>query len=658
MVHGEENGRRARSRYAVLTKVALLGVLVAAVAGGPMLPGDALAQSAPAPKPSPSASPAPVPSPAPKKKASRLHVKIDSYTSGVNNQFVGPGATGSAEAPSFAAGGPLAPSVPYDFFTGSPTVTGQSIAEDLIITPTYRLLDNLDVTVSFGYGSVGGTGNVGSYWGGSLFPTINPHLGSQAFQIAPAFPTHNGQDSVTAQRVSVLDGQFALHDGRGALTGGWFNLKQTLSFVFQQAPWTNTPTQLAPQLPQSLGDGTAAVDVFQNEATILPLHGYDLWGKVHDFTFEATNADLPAAAGTTTRESSLSGVYTAGQFTFSAEVAHLTQSGATSARVLFGSSPSITLDGAAAVPSSTVLGQQMAIEGFGAAFPIGTVDATLNYGHSCYSANGVAAPSASCTSGNYVYGRLHQGFTAFDLGLELVRFEPQYAPALLNYGTEENVWSAPFARPGTWLAGTYSFVDTSQVGANRQGFRLTTTFLVAGVETRLAYAHYTQISPYDLTTGAQVGFIEPYFSPQISGQGVLGTEDHVNAWLAWHPKFADVTLELGDVTTNRTTSSPTESISIDYPSAVLSLSRRFGKVLGGVGAGRYAVEGSYDTVGVKNADLQQNVVFAGVQYQANANSAYGLEYQLFSVSGSPLIPNGLSPAYHGPQLQFFQRLKT
>jgi hypothetical protein len=644
----------------VLTKVALLGFAAAVIALAPAARGDAQAQTAPSLVAAASPSPTPIPVAAPTKKPSRLHVAIDSYTSGTNQQFVGPGATGAAELPNFAAGGPLAPAVPYDFFSGAPTSTGQAISQDIILTPTYRLLSNLDVSASFGYGSIGGSGNVGSYWGDPLMPTINPHLGSQAYTLTPAFPDHNGIDSVNATRISVLSGSVALHDGHGALTGGWFDLRQTVPFVFSQAPWTNTPTQLAPQIPQSIGDGTASVDVFRGQATVLPLHGYDLWAKVNDVTVEASNADLPAPAGNLARESSLSGVYAAGPVKFSAEVAHLTESGAVNARVLFGGSPTVSYDGAIAVPYSTVLGQQMDVEGLGAAFPLATGDVDVRYGHSCYSADNVAVAS-SCTAGNFYYAKLHQGFSKFDLALELVRFEPTYAPALLSYGTIENVWTAPFAFPGTWLNGDYSFVDTSQFGANRQGLRASTTFLIGGVEVRVAFGRYEQVSTYDLTTAYQPGFIEPYFSPQLTPTlGIRGTETHGTAWLSWHPKIADVTLELSDVATNRNAPAgrPEDAIAIDYPSAVVSISRTFGRILGGVGAGRYGLDGSYDTVGVKNASLSQDVVFAGLQYRSNANSAYALEYQLFSVNGTPVIPNGLSPAYHGPQIQFYQRLKT
>jgi hypothetical protein len=612
---------------------------------------------------SPGASPSPSPTPPPVKKASRLRLAIESYTEGVNQQFVGPGVNGAAEIPNFQAGGPLAPAAPYDFFSGAPTTTGEGISQDLIVRPTFALTDQLDLSASFGYGSIGGSGNVAGYWGDSLMPTINPHLGSQAVTINPFFATHNGQDSVNATRVSVLDGSLLLHDGRGALVAGWFDVKQTVPFVFLQAPQPNTPFQLVPQTPQSIGDGTPSVDVFKGIYPYLKLHGYDAWGTIDGATIEVTNADLPAPPGTMARESSLSGTYAAGQLKISAEIAHLAQSGDVSSRVLFGSSSGspFTLDGAAVVPFTSVTGQRMTVEGAGAAFPLFTADAEVRYGHSCYTGDGVAVAASSCTPGNYYYAKFHQGFSKFDLALEFVRFEPEYAPALLPYGTIENTWSAPFAFPGTWLHQDYQFVDNSEVGANRQGIRASTTFLIYGVETRIAVARYGQVSPYDLTTGTEPGFVEPYFSPQLtSTQGTRGTETHASIWLAAHPKIFDVTLELSDVVTNRVAPAgrPQDAVAVDYPSYVLSLSRTFGRILAGVGGARYGINGSYGTTGVANADLAQNIVFAGLQYRANANTAYGLQYQLFSVDGSPVIPGTLSPAYHGPQIQFYQRLKT
>jgi hypothetical protein len=305
----------------------------------------------------------------------------------------------------------------------------------------------------------------------------------------------------------------------------------------------------------------------------------------------------------------------------------------------------------------------MYVDGIGATFPLVFGDVDVRYANSCYGADNVGLASASCTSGNYYFAKFHQGFSKFDVSLEWVRVEPTFAPAILPYGTIENVWSAPFAFPVTWLPQDYHFVDTGNVPENRQGLRATTSFFIAGVETRIAVARYGQVLPYDLTTGTQAGFVDPYFSPQLTTtQGVRGTETHAQIWFGAHPKFVDVSLELSDVITNRTPEAgrPGDAIAVDYPSAVLSLSHQFGKVLFGVGASRFGMEGSYDISGVKNVSLHQNVLSTGLQLRSNANSAYGLEYQLFSVDGNAFVsgPGALSPAYHGPQIQFFQRLRT
>ncbi len=654
----------------MLKREGLLSRAVVAVALGLLTQGVVAAQTGPAPSPAPAAaaspSPSPSPTPIPAKKPKRLNLSIESYTSGVNQQFVGPGINNAPEIPSFKAGGPLAPAYPYDYFSGVPTTTGESISQDLIVRPSLRVTNDVDVAVGFGYGSIGGSGNVGAYWGGSLMPTFNPHLGSLAAPVTPFFATHNGQDPASATRISVLDGSIALHNGKGGISGGWIDLHQTVPFVFQQAPNPNTSSALSPIVPQTIGDGSAGLDIFRDPFPYEKLQGYEAFATVGNLTGEVSNANLPAPAGTLARESSFSGVYSAGQVKISAMVAHLVQSGAVNARVLFGGPPTgayanINFDGAAVVPFSSVTGQRMYVDGFGATFPLLVADVDLRYANSCYGADNVAVASTSCTSGNYYFAKFHQGFAKFDLSLEFVRVEPTFAPALLPYGTVENVWSAPFAFPATWLAQDYHFANTGDVPQNRQGLRATTSFFVAGIETRIAIARYGQVLPYDLTTGTQAGFVDPYFSPQLtSTQGVRGTETHAQIWLGAHPKLLDISLELSDVITNRTAAAGRagDAIAVDYPSAVLSLSRQFGRYVFGVGAARYGMEGSYDITGVKNVSLHQNILSSGLQYRSNANSAYGLEYQLFSVDGNSFVPGAASPAYHGPQIQFYQRLRT
>jgi hypothetical protein len=211
------------------------------------------------------------------------------------------------------------------------------------------------------------------------------------------------------------------------------------------------------------------------------------------------------------------------------------------------------------------------------------------------------------------------------------------------------------------LRGDYQLVDNSEVGANREGGKILTTFIVAGVEVRLAFAQYQQIKALDLSTAFGPGFVEPYFLPQATAMGTLGTEQHFSGWFGYHSKWADIALDLSEVRTWRSAplGQPQDNVSMEYPSGVLTLSRAFGpKISGAAGVGRFALNGQFNTSGVNNASLAQDVVFASLQLRSNATTGYGLEYRLYSVDGSPTIPGGPSPAYHGPQIQFYQRFKT
>jgi hypothetical protein len=621
----------------------------AIILGFSALGATGLAQTAPSPAPSPSATPKP---------PSKFNLKLETYTSATNQQMVGPGTT-PIEGPAFAQGGALAPGTPYDFFSGAPLVTGQGTTQDFLIKPSYALDDATDISATFGYGSASGTGNVVNYWGDATMPTINPNLGSRAFTLVPAFPTHNGADAVNATRLSVLSGSLVNHFGYGALTVGYFNLHQNVGWAFAQPPWTSSAFEVVPQLPQSIGDGPPQVDVLKEGAEILPLQGADLWAKDDLATFEVATGNLPAPYGTSANFLTGSAILDHGDgLAYSLQLSGLTTVGPETARVLFGSGASVT-DG---VPQSTVYDQHMFVGGVGATVPLGGSDAELRYGHSCYSASeGAAVSNRTCTSGNFYYAKVHHGFAHFDLALEGERFEASYAPAILDYGVIQNVWTYPAAFPGTYLRGDYQFVDNSQVGPNRQGGKLSTTFILSGVEVRLAVAGYTQIQPLDLSSAFTAGFVEPYFLPQNVPNGTLGNEIHYEGWFNYHAKFADVTLDLSQVNTSRAapSGSPGDNVSMSYPSAVFSLARPFGpKVSGAAGVGRYGLNGQFDATGTDNASLTQNVVFAGVQLRSNATSGYGLEYRLYSVSGNPTIPGAPSPAFHGPQFEFYQRFRT
>ena len=624
----------------------------ALVLGFTALGGTGLAQSAP------SAAPSASPSPAPTKKPSKFTLKIETYTSATNQQFVGPG-TVQPEATPFAQGGVQAPSVPYDLFSGAPQATGEGTTQDFLLTPTFVINPNIDAAVTIGYGSASGTGNVVNYWGDVMMPTINPNLGVKAFTLAPAFPTHNGQDPVSATRLGFLNATVSEHSGLGGLSFGWFNLHQNVPFAFAQAPGTNTPYQAAPQLLGSIGDGPPAVDVLKEGPQVLPLQGIDLWAKDGIATLEFASGDLPAPIASTARVQTLSALFAnGGGISYSGAFSALNTYGPETARVLFGSNATL-VNG---VPQSTVYGQHMFVAGFDTTQPLGTSDGEFRYGYSCYAASaGAAVTTSSCASGNYYYGKIHHGFAHFDLALEGERYEPTYAPALLDYGTIENVWQYPAALPSTWLLGNYSFVGGAIGGANRAGARLSTTFIIAGVEVRFAFADFRQITSLDQSSAASIGFVEPYFLPQNVLHGTIGSEQRYEGWFNYHAKFGDLTLDMSQVNTSRSApaASPGDNVSMTYPSAVFSFSRPFGpKLTGTAGVGRFALNGQFDTSGTDNASLAQDLVFAGLQLRTNATSGYGFQYRLYSTEGNPTNPGGPSPAYHGPQFQFYQRFKT
>jgi hypothetical protein len=642
-------------RYLVAGSLTAAAVLLL----GAGMTGTASAQ--PAPSGRPTASPSPKPSPSPEAAKPRFSFGVDSYTSAINQQFVGPGIS-PAEGPGFILGSPVSPGTPYDFFTRSPLVTGMGIHQAMIVKPSFVVSPVIDVTMGAGYGTIGGSGNVTNYWGDAMMPTLNTHLGARAATIPPAFPTHNGQDGTQASRGSILYGTASMHDGSGAITAGWFDLHQTAGYLFQQSPWTNTPAQMVVTLPKQLGLGQPGTDLTV-KPTILPLQGVDGWAKINgNTTIELSDALMPAMPYTSARVTTGSVVVqNTSRITYTAEFSRLTQVGTTLTPVLYGTAPTVTPSAQGPLPNSTLFGQRMIVAGVGAAFPVGTSEMELRYGYSSYGVLGTGVATTSSATGDYMYGKLHHGFAPFDLTLELMRFSPRYAPAILPYGTQENVWNIAWA-PRSWFNQYYQFVDNSLIGANRQGWRLSSNFLVKGVEVRLATSTYTQIANYDNTTAFSVGFVEPYFTPQLTASnGTRGVERRFDASFAWHPKFADVRLDLSDLTMRRIGSAgnPAEAVNMDYPGWVFSMSRPINeKLFGSIGTGRFAASGSYNNFGAKNADLSQRVVFLGAQLKSNATSVYQMQYRIYSVNGIPTTPGGPSPAFHGPQFILEQVFKT
>jgi len=614
------------------------------------------AMADPSPSPSPSASPTPAPK--------RFTIAVQGYLSAINQQFVGPGIS-PPEGPGFAAGSPISPGTPYDFFTNAPLTTGFGFHQGLVATPTLHL-PAFDLSASIDYGSISGSGNVAEYWGEQTLPQLNIHLGQRQINVPPAFTTHNGQDPIKGGIVGVESGVIASKDGNVILKGGWIDLNQFEKHVFSPAAMTNAPAALAVVLPEGLGDGAPTSDAFPPLSQTLPLHGEDLTVKHGLATFEATDADMPTLPGTPVRLESLSMELDHGAgLKYGAQIVHVKSGGDPVSITLLwggiGGAGFLIPSSQGNVPTSLIGGQRQTVLGASAAVPLqNNSDILARYGYSSYGADGTAFASKPM-DGAYYYGKLHHAFNSFELSLEGMRFEPGYAPMQIPYGTLENVWSIAYSWPATWLKSFYPLADVNEFGPNRQGFRVSGNTIVDKIDIRVAYASYMMIHPYDIGNSFTPGFVEGYFLPQINGGATIGREQHSAASFAWHPKAGDVNLDLTDATLGRppANGNPFDAVSMNYPGATLSFARQINpKLFGTVGAGRYAVDGSFANSGPKNADLAESVIFTGLQFSKDGKSVYHLQYRLYSAHGTATIPGGPSPAFHGPQLILEQRFKV
>jgi hypothetical protein len=610
-------------------------------------------QASPAPAPSPSATPAP----------HRIRFALSSTASYVNQQFAGPG-TAPPEAGAFSGGQPIAPGTPYDLWSSSPNVTGYGVNHSVVVTPSYALSRQYDLSARLGFGSISGNANVAAYWGDQTLPTLNPHLGKRPAPVA--FPCANGEDALAGTGFAILGVSLSRFDGALRAQAGWFDLAQSEPFVVNQPAQTNTPIAFTEPLPEGIGDGPEILPAFRGLRAPLPLYGVDLVARPRDgLGIELTDAELPEPPGTHARILSASVLAErSGGVTLAAQLARVATGGApVGTTVLFGSNPATMPSDQGPLPTSTLGGQRMTIGGIRAEAPLGAhLDAQARLGWSCYAAQDVARPQAGCTPGRFSAARLRRTAGSFEVALEALRMDATYAPMILPYGIVENVWSPAYSWPGTWLKGNYQLVDDSTMGPNRQGTRLSTRFTAGRIEARLAYGVLHQIQPYDATTAYRQGFVEGFYLPQLDARGTLGDERHFALALAAQPRFARLQLDLTDITLARRGSAghPEDAVALDDLVATLTLSRRLGThLVGTAGAGRNAIGGAFDAAG-RNVDLTERVVFGSLQWSPSAHLGYAIQYRLYSVDGmATRIGAGafVSPAYHGPQLIVEQRVQ-
>lgn len=608
----------------------------------------ARADDGPAPVPSPTAAPAP----------GSIRLSLDAHATYISQNARGPGLT-PLEGRGFAGGLPLSPLTPYDTLSGAPTVPGDAGESSVLLTPAY-FGHAFDASVTVGMGYVQGSITNASYWGESLLPALNPHLGSQHLPYAIAFPTHPGGDDGSGFVASLVSGSIATKDGNLRLRAGWFDLTQSDGFVFTQPAYQSAIPGIAIAPAESLGGGTPAADWWLVPNGIYPLDGIDVTAKRGLATAELSDAALPSLPGTGARLTMGSVVVDHGEGTrYSAQVMHVATGGAPVATtILFGQGALLTTP-QGMLPLTTIGGQSQTVFGGSAAgHVLPGIDGVAEYGHSVYAAQGVAVPGSG-RPGNYYHGGLAHTFRRATLAFDWFRNEPYYATAILPYGIPENVWSVAWSWPGQWLKSNYELINNSPVNVDREGYRVKYALAGGPFELRAAYATFQQIAPITITNALQTGFVDGFFLPQPDAAPTIGRQRQYALWTTWHAGIADFVVDYAEDTMQRAAlpSSPQDLVSYDTPEYAAYASRHAGKAaLVTAGYARYGMRGSFGQP-YTNVDFAQRVWFAGAELRQSASLATLISLRRSIFGGIPAQAGGPSPDFNGTLLLVEQRLK-
>ena len=615
----------------------------------------ATAQIFPPPAPSPTSSPAPTPRPG------TIAVAADAHFTFISQSTSGFGTLGFPEAANFVNGtSAAAPNSPYDTFSGAPMVPGNASENALYVTPTYfGTLFDISATVGVGY--VRGSTTNATYWGESLMPTINPHLGSQMLGFHPVFPTHPGQDDGTAFAASILSGSIATKDGRVRLRGGWFDLAQTDAFVFAQPAFQSAIPTLAVLPAESAGNGPPNAEWWALSGGVYPLHGVDLTTSFGAATLELTNAALPSLPGTSARLTQGSFVIDHGEGTrYSAVVSNVTTGGApVTTTVLFAQGvPQLTSQGL--LPFGTIGGQRSTIFGLRGAFHVfGLFDGVVEYGHSTLGADGVAVPGSG-QPGNYYHAGVTKTVRRATASFDLYRNEPYYATAILPYGTPENVWSVAWSWPGQWLKSNYQLINNYPVNVDRQGSRLKYQLNGGPLELRVSYANFGQIDPITFTNASQTGFVDGFFLPQADNAATLGRQNQYAFWATWHAGFADLTVDwaMDAIRRNAQPGHAIDHVSYVTPEYTMYASRRLTpSALVTLGYAQYFMSGSFSST-VQNVNFGQRQVFAGAELRESPHTSTLVTLRRSAFAGYATFLAGVPPPdFTGTLFILEQRIK-
>jgi hypothetical protein len=635
------------STFAIVAAFTCLAAPAAAQIVAPSTPS-------PAPSASPGASPARAPRPGTVRLAADAHFTFISQNTNGNGQL------GLPEAPNFIAGtSPAAPNTPYDTFSSAPMTPGNAGESALYLTPTYYGT-GLNVSATIGIGFVTGSTTNATYWGESLIPPLNPHLGSQTLGYGVAFPTMPGQDDGSAFVASVLGGSIATRDGSLRLRGGWFDLAQTDSFVFAQPAYQSAIPSLAVLPAESAGNGPPTADWWSLAGGVYPLHGIDLTGTLGRATAELTDATLPSLPGSSARLTQGSVVIDHGEGTrYSLDVSHVTTGGALVPTTILFATGTPILSTQGLLPFGTIGGQRETIYGLRGAFHLfGLADAVVEYGHSVYQADGVAMPGSG-QPGNYYHAGISKTIRRATASFDLYKNDPYYATAILPYGAPENVWSVAWSWPGQWLKSNYQLINNYPVNVDRQGYRVKYQLNGGPLELHASYANFGQIAPITFTNAAQTGFVDGFFLPQPDSAATLGRQNQYALWTTWHAGIADFTVDWVEdaIRRNADLGHPLDFVSYVTPEYTMYASRSLTPfALVSLGYAQYFMKGEFASI-TENVNFGQRQVFVGAELRESPHTSTLISLRRSAFAGFATAPGLAPPDFTGTLLILEQRIK-
>jgi hypothetical protein len=638
--------------------VRLIGMATAAaLVGGAAAANAQSASTAPSPAPSASAAASPSPRATPAQAVGTVHVAVDAHTTFISQSTNGAG-TNPPEGPAFIAGSPAAPLSPYDTFSSAPMTPGNADESALYVTPTYAG-KAFTASARFGIGDVFGSVTNASYWGESLIPPLNPHLGSQLLPYAIAFPHGAGQDDGTGFVASVVNGELATRDGHLRLRGGWFDLQQSDSFVFTQPAYTSAEPGLAVLPAESLGNGVPTADFWSMANAQYPLHGIDLVASSGIATAELTNATLPSLPGTSARLTMGSLVFDHGEGTrLSVQLANIATGGTLVPTTVLYAQGSLIDTPQGMLPSGSIGGQQQSILGLRGAFHVFHLfDGLIEYGHSTYDADHVSEPGTQ-HPGNYYHAGISKTVGHASANVDFYANDPYYATAILPYGVPENVWAVAWSWPGQWLKSNYQLIDNFPVNVNREGYRVKYQLAGGPVEVRLSYANFGQIQPITIANAEQTGFVDGFFLPQDNDAATLSRQNQYAFWSTWHARFADVVVDWTDDAIRRPALPGHSADTVDYHTpqySVYATRHLSASVLVSLGIADYFMNGSFAQT-YENVDFGQREGFVGGEFRESRHTSTLLTYRRSAFSGYAIVPGDPPPDFTDNLLVLEQRI--